>query len=209
MKESLVSAFADIREAEALELAEQMLEAGESPLVVLDACREAMEEIGRRFEAGTAFVPELVMSGEMMKAITDLAKPKLEAAGPVATRGKVIMGTVDGDIHDIGKDIVVFMLEVNGFEVVDLGVDVPAEGFVDSIRETGATVVGLSGLLTLAFESMKEVVDAITEAGLRDQVKLMIGGAPVDDHVQSYSGADAWGKDALAAVALAAQWIGG
>jgi 5-methyltetrahydrofolate--homocysteine methyltransferase len=119
------------------------------------------------------------------------------------------MGTVEGDIHDIGKDVVVFMLEANGFEVIDLGVDVSPDAFVQKIGETRPDVVGMSGLLTLAFQSMKETVDAIREAGLRDEVKIMLGGAPVDEHVQEYSGADGWGKDAMEAVALARQWVGG
>jgi 5-methyltetrahydrofolate--homocysteine methyltransferase len=209
MKDALISAFVDIREQEALDLAHRMLEDGESPLEVLEACRAAMTEIGRRFEAGEAFVPELVMAGEMMKTISAKAKSRLATDAPLEKRGKVIMGTVVGDIHDIGKEIVVFMLDVNGFEVVDLGVDVEPEVFVEAIRDSGATVVGMSGLLTLAFQSMKETVDAISEAGLRDAIKIMIGGAPVDEHVQSYSGADAWGKDAMTAVSLADQWIGG
>jgi 5-methyltetrahydrofolate--homocysteine methyltransferase len=209
MKDELIGAFVDMREQEALEVANRMLEEGESPLAVLDACREAMTEIGRRFEECEAFVPELIMAGEMMKAISAQAKPYLSADAPADKRGKVIMGTVVGDIHDIGKEIVVFMLDVNGFEVIDLGVDADPEVFVQAIRDSGAKVVGMSGLLTLAFQSMRETVEAITEAGLRDGVKIMIGGAPVDEHVQAYAGADAWGKDAMTAVSLASQWIGG
>ena len=114
-----------------------------------------------------------------------------------------------GDIHDIGKDLVVFMLDMNGFEVTDLGVDVPVQKFVNTIRETGSTVVALSGFLTLAFDSMKATVDAIVEAGLRDKVKIMIGGGQITDQVTAYTGADAFGTDALAAVTLAKGWIGG
>jgi 5-methyltetrahydrofolate--homocysteine methyltransferase len=149
------------------------------------------------------------MAGEMMTAVTDLVKPKIEEETPAKPLGTVLMGTVEGDIHDIGKDVVVFMLEANGFEVIDIGVDVSPSDFVTKIQETKPQVVGLSGLLTLAFQSMKETVDAIKEAGLRDEVKVMIGGAPVDEHVQKHAGADAWGKDAMEAVALAKKWIGG
>jgi 5-methyltetrahydrofolate--homocysteine methyltransferase len=120
----------------------------------------------------------------------------------------VIIGTVAGDIHDIGKDIVVFMLDVNGFEVLDLGVDVPVQRFVDTIQESGSSVVGLSGFLTLAFQSMKDTIEAIDSAGLRDRVKIMIGGGPIDEQVRSFTGADAYGKDAMAAVELAKSWIG-
>ncbi|MBN1314702.1 MAG: cobalamin-dependent protein [Anaerolineales bacterium] len=209
MKDALVEAFSGMDEEQVLSLAQAMLEKGDSPMDVIEGCREAMERIGRRFEEGKAFVPELILTGEMMKAVTELVKPKLARENVREKRGTVLLGTVEGDIHDIGKDVVVFMLEVNGFEVVDLGVDVAPEAFVEKIKEIKPAVVGMSGLLTLAFNSMKQTVDAITEAGLRDQVKIMIGGAPVDEHVRKFSGADAWGKDAMQAVSLAQKWIGG
>jgi 5-methyltetrahydrofolate--homocysteine methyltransferase len=115
------------------------------------------------------------------------------------------MGTVQGDIHDIAKDIVVFMLDLNGFEVTDLGVDVPPAKFVETVQETGAKIVGLSGFLTLAYDPMKETVAALKEAGFED-VKVMIGGGQVDENIRQYTGADAYGKDAMAAVALAKDW---
>ena len=191
MTEALIDAFADIREAEVLSITTEMLEGGADPMEILNACRDALDIIGRRFEAGQAFVPELIMAGEMMTAVTDLVKPKIEEEAPTEPLGTVLMGTVEGDIHDIGKDVVVFMLEANGFEVIDIGVDVSPADFVAKIQETKPQVIGLSGLLTLAFQSMKETVDAIKEAGLRDEVKVMIGGAPVDEHVQKHAGADA------------------
>lgn len=209
MKDALVEAFTGMDEVQVLDLARIMLEKGDSPMEVIEGCREAMEMIGRRFEEGKAFVPELILAGEMMKAVTALVKPQLTGENAQAKKGVVLVGTVEGDIHDIGKDVVVFLLEVNGFEVVDLGVDVPPEVFVEKIKEVKPSVVGMSGLLTLAFSSMKKTVDAISEAGLRDHVKIMIGGAPVDEYVEKYSGADAWGKDAMQAVSLAQQWIGG
>jgi 5-methyltetrahydrofolate--homocysteine methyltransferase len=150
-----------------------------------------------------------VYSGEILKAITDMVKPKITKAAEVKRIGKVIVGTVAGDIHDIGKDIVVFMLDVNGYEVTDLGIDVPAQKFVDKIKETGSSVVAMSGFLTLAFQSMKDTVEAIKKAGLREKVKIMIGGGQIDDQVKSFSGADAYGKDAMEAVKLAKGWIGG
>ena len=119
------------------------------------------------------------------------------------------MGTVAGDIHDIGKDLVVFMLDVNGFEVVDLGIDVPVQKFVDAVKETGSPVVGMSGFLTLAFENMKATVEAIKAAGLRDKVKIMVGGGQIDEEVRAFTGADAYGKDAVEAVKLAKGWLGG
>ena len=157
----LVNAMVDMREEDALKLTKEMVASGADPIEILDACKEALEIIGQRFEEGEAFVPELVMAGEMMGQITDLVKPQIEQEAPIEPLGKVLMGTVEGDIHDIGKDVVVFMLDANGFEVIDLGIDVAPETFVEKIRETQPDVVGLSGLLTLAFESMKETVDAI------------------------------------------------
>jgi 5-methyltetrahydrofolate--homocysteine methyltransferase len=205
----LIEAFTEMREADLLQIVTDLLEGGTDPMEILDGCKEALEIIGRRFEKGEAFVPELIMAGEMMGQVTGLVKPGLDQEVPRERVGKVLMGTVVGDIHDIGKDVVVFMLDANGFEVIDLGVDVEPATFVETIGETQPDVVGLSGLLTLAFESMKETVDAIREAGLRDKVKIMIGGAPVDQVVQEYAGADGWGKDAMEAVSLAKQWVGG
>jgi 5-methyltetrahydrofolate--homocysteine methyltransferase len=209
MTKELVEAVADMREEDALKLTKEMLASGADPLEVLEGCRQALEIIGRRFEDGEAYVPELVMAGEIMGQVTALVRPRLEQEAPLEPLGKVLMGTVEGDIHDIGKEVVVFMLDANGFEVVDLGVNVSPADFVVKIQETQPDVVGLSGLLTLAFDSMKETVDAIQAAGLRDGVKIMIGGAPVDEHIQEYAGADAWGADAMQAVSLAKEWTGG
>jgi len=209
MSQELIDAFVDMREADVLKITKELLDSNTTPLEILNACKQALETIGQHFEQGEAFVPELVMAGEMMGQVTALVKPQVEQQAPTERLGKVLMGTVVGDIHDIGKDVVVFMLNANGFEVIDLGVDVAPETFVEKIRETQPDVVGLSGLLTLAFDSMKETVDAIKGAGLRDSVKIMIGGAPVDEHIQQYAGADAWGKDAMEAVSLAKQWVGG
>jgi 5-methyltetrahydrofolate--homocysteine methyltransferase len=149
-----------------------------------------------------------VYSGEILRAVTEMVKPKLSKAGEIKRVGKVVFGTVAGDIHNIGKDIVVFMLDVNGFEVHDLGIDVPAQKFVEKIKETGAPIVGLSGFLTLAFDSMKQTVDAMKTAGLRDKVKVMIGGGQITEEVRKYTGADAYGKDAMAGVSLAKKWAG-
>jgi methylmalonyl-CoA mutase cobalamin-binding domain/chain len=209
MSQALVDAFVDMREDDVLQISGEMLDGGADPLEVLEACRQALEIIGQRFEEGEAFVPELVMAGEIMGQVTALVRPRLEQEASLEHLGRVLMGTVEGDIHDIGKEVVVFMLDANGFEVIDLGIDVSPADFVAKIRETQPDVVGLSGLLTLAFDSMKETVDAIQAAGLRDEVKIMIGGAPVDEHVQEYAGADAWGADAMQAVSLAKEWTGG
>jgi 5-methyltetrahydrofolate--homocysteine methyltransferase len=138
-----------------------------------------------------------------------MVKPKLTKAAEVKHLGRFVIGTVAGDIHDIGKDIVAFMLDVNGFDVYDLGVDVPAKEFVEKIKEVKPEIVGLSGFLTLAFDSIKETVEAIKAAGLRDKVKIMIGGGQIDEAVRNYTGADAYRPDAMAAVSLAKEWVGG
>ena len=207
MSEKLVEAMVGMKEKEALEITKQMIEDGEDPINILNACKDAMNEVGARFEKGEFFLPELVMAGEMLNQISEIVKPKMTGAVETERLGKVIIGTVEGDIHDIGKDLVVFMLDVNGFEVLDLGIDVPVQKFVDAIKDFQPAVVGLSGFLTLAFDSMKATVDAIAEAGLRDQIKIMIGGGQIDDEVKKYAGADAYGSDAIEAVKLSKKWI--
>jgi len=192
-----------------LEFVAKALAEGVDPADLLEQAKQGMTVVGQRFADQTYFIPDLIFSGEILKNIVKLLEPHLKKGEEAQRRGKVIIGTVAGDIHDIGKDLVVFMLEVNGFEVFDLGIDVPKEKFIDTIKETGSTVVGLSGFLTLAFDSMKETIDAIKAAGLRDKVKIMVGGGQIDQQVSSYTGADAYGKDAVAAVQFAKDWIGG
>jgi 5-methyltetrahydrofolate--homocysteine methyltransferase len=208
MSKELIDAMVNMREDEAVRIATEIIDGGGDAVRVLGACKEAMDVVGKRFEKGEYFLPELIMAGEMLRKISEMAKPKLTGSLKVERRGKVLIGTVEGDIHDIGKDIVVFMLDVNGFEVMDLGIDVPVQKFVDAVREFKPAVVGLSGFLTLAFDAMKATVEALSKAGLRDQVKIMIGGGQIDDQVRKYTGADAYGADAMAGVALAKGWIG-
>ncbi|UCD22417.1 MAG: cobalamin-dependent protein, partial [Chloroflexota bacterium] len=172
MAEDLVNTLADLKEQEAIKIVKDRLGAGEDPLKILGDARKGMEIVGSRFAGSEYFIPDLVYSGEILKSVTELVKPKLTTTGESKKLGKIVFGTVAGDIHDIGKDIVVFMLDVNGFEVHDLGVDVPVHKFVDKIKETGAPIVGLSGFLTLAFDSMKETVEAMKAAGLRDKVRI-------------------------------------
>jgi methanogenic corrinoid protein MtbC1 len=208
MSKKLVNAIADMKEQEALKLAKEMAEGGSDPMAILDAAREAMGIVGKRYEEGTYFLPELILSGVMLEQITDMVKPKLAKAAAQKRHGKVLIGTVEGDIHDIGKNIVTFMLDVNGFEVLDLGIDVAPQKFVDAIKDFKPQVVGLSGFLNLAFDSMRDTVEAIKKAGLRDKVKIMIGGGQMSDSIREHSGADAYGKDAMAGVALAKEWVG-
>jgi len=209
MSQQLTKAVVEIREEDARRITQELLEGGTPPLVVLDAYRAAMEEVGQRFARGEYFIPELIMAGEMLKEATDTLKPRLVEGHEAPRLGKVLIGTVEGDIHDIGKDIVTFMLDVSGFEVHDLGVDVSPARFVEATREVKPHVIGLSGFLTLAYDSMKATVTALAEAGLRDTVKVMVGGSQVTDEVCRYAGADAYGVDAQTAVALSKKWVGG
>jgi trimethylamine corrinoid protein len=209
MAKNLVELMADLMEDETLHLVKEKIAQGVDPEEILADARSAMEVVGKRFESCEYFIPDLMMAGEILKEIAEEVKPLMKQQKGAAKSGKVIIGTVAGDIHDIGKDIVTFMLDVSGFDVLDLGIDVPAETFVAKIKEFQPQVVGLSGFLTLAFDSMKNTVAAIEKAGLRDKVKIMIGGGQIDDAVRKYVSADAYGKDAVAGVQLARKWIGG
>jgi len=203
MSENLVTALSELKEKETLEIVQSRLDSGEDPLRILNETKEAMGIVGKRFEEGTYFIPDLVYSGEILQAVSEMVKPKMTKEDEKKRLGKFIIGTVKGDIHDIGKNIVTFMLDVNGFEVHDLGIDVPVEKFIEKIKVTNAPVVGLSGFLTLAFDAMKETINAIENAGLRDKVKIIIGGGNINEDIKNYTGADAYGVDAMAAVAYA------
>jgi 5-methyltetrahydrofolate--homocysteine methyltransferase len=209
MAGELVKLLSDLEEEKALQFVDQALDKGVDPAGLLAETKEAMSLVGQRFASCEYFIPDLIFSGEILKQIIQKLEPHLRKTQSAAKRGKVVVGTVAGDIHDIGKDLVVFMLDVNGFEVFDLGIDVPVQKFVDAVKESGSTVVALSGFLTLAFENMKATVEAFKAAGLRDKVKIMIGGGQIDDQVKTFTGADAYGKDAMEAVQLAKGWIGG
>lgn len=208
MSKELIQAIIEMREEDALKITTQMLESGAQPLEVLDACRKALDGVGQRFEEGTYFLPELMMAGELMNQISEILKPRLAEMPDRVRTGKVLIGTVQGDIHDIGKNIVSFMLDVNGFEVLDLGVDVPPQKFVDAVQSFQPQVVALSGFLTLSYESMKATVAAIESAGLRSKVKIMIGGGQINDEVKVFTRADGYGRDAMAAISYAKKWVG-
>ena len=208
MSEELIKAITEMREEDALKITTQLLESGTQPLDVLEACRKALDAVGKHFEEGIYFLPELMLAGEMMNQITEIIKPKLAEMPDRKRHGKVLIGTVEGDIHDIGKNIVSFMLDINGFDVVDLGVDVPPQKFVDAILDFQPQIVALSGFLTLSFDAMKNTVAAIKSAGLRDKVKIMIGGGQINEEVKEYAGADGYGKDAMAGISFAKKWVG-
>jgi methanogenic corrinoid protein MtbC1 len=211
MSEEYVKLFADLDEEAVLQSTRKRIDAGEDPMSILEDTREGMAIVGKRFADQEYFLPELIFSGELLQACAEMIKPLL-ATGPDGAKqgklGKVVIGTVAGDIHDIGLNIVEFMLDVNGFDVTNLGVNVPVATFVEAVGRERPAVVGLSGFLTVAFDAMRETVEALEKAGLREDVKIMIGGGQMDDEVRRYAKADAYGKDAVAAVALSKEWIG-
>ncbi len=208
MNGKLVQLLSDLNEPEALAFVDRELGSGTDPARLLDDAREGLAVVGERFAAGDYFIPDLIFSAEIMKGIISKLEPHLKRKSTGRISPQVVVGTVAGDIHDIGKNLVTFMLEVSGFGVIDLGVDVAPEGFVSALRDTGSTVVALSGFLTVAFKSMKATVEAIRQAGLREQVKIIVGGGQVDEQVRRYTGADAFGNDAMDAVRFARLWLG-
>jgi len=210
-EKQMVDWMADMNEDDALAAAKKMLlEDSVNPLRVLELCRAAMDIVGKRFEEGEYFLPELVLAGEMLETIGAIAKPLIKQAPgeEVKKLGRVLIGTVHGDLHDIGKNIVSFMLDINDFEVKDIGIDVPVKKFIEEINAYQPDVVGLSGFLTLAFDSMKETIAAFEQEGMRDKFKIMIGGGQIDETVRAYTGADAFGVNAVEAVNLCRNWMG-
>ena len=210
MTETLIQAMVEMQEADALQKTRRLLADGIDAMAILDACSTAMQTVGERFEKGEYFLPHLMMAGTMLNQISEIVKPHVTKDGMAAeSKGKVLLGTVKGDIHDIGKNMVSFLLEANGFEVQDIGIDQHPDAFVAAVQTFRPDVVGMSGLLTLAFDSMQATVEAIETAGLRDNLRIIIGGAQVTEHVRKYTGADAFGADAVAGVRQIKQWLKG
>jgi len=203
-----ITEIVELNEENVLELLKKRLQNNDDPLNVMDDVKKSMKIIGDKFSKKEYFLPELIMSGEILRQIFEELGPRLkEVQSSENKKGKVLLGTVAGDIHDIGKDVVKFMLDVNGFDVLDLGVDVPAEKFLESLKEYKPKVLALSGFLTLAYDSMKEIIDKLKDAGLRENVNIMIGGGTVDERIVEYVGADAYGQSAVDAVNIATKWM--
>lgn len=201
--QSLYDAILNGNAKAAKEITQTSLAAGANPQALVDDTMiPAMNEVGRRYEANEYFVPELLIAARAMKASLELIRPLLSARGAEPV-GRVVIGTVQGDLHDIGKNLVGAMLEGAGFEVIDLGVDVSPEKFINAAKEKKATLVALSALLTTTMHSMKAVMEKLKETGMRDSVKVMIGGAPVTQKYADEIGADGYSSNANAAVALA------
>lgn len=192
---------------QAVDVTNQAIADGVEPQAIINGYMiKAMEEVGQRFQRGEAFVPNLLMAARAMKGSLDILKPLMKGNAST-TLGKVVIGTVKGDLHDIGKNLVASMLEGCGFEVINLGVDVPSEKFIAAIKENNADILCLSALLTTTMNYMKDVIEALKADGLRDQVKVMVGGAPVTAMFAEQVGADGYSEDASEAVALARRLV--
>lgn len=195
-------------QAAAREAVQRALEQNiEAEIILKQAMMPAMEQVGRLFEEGEYFVPEMLVAARAMQAGLSLLKPKLVQADVTPT-GKVVAGTVKGDLHDIGKNLVCMMLEGAAFEIIDLGTDVPPERFVEAVKSSGAQLVALSALLTTTMPNMKNTIEALQQAGLRERVKVMVGGAPVTETFARQIGADGYAPDASRAVLLAKSLMG-
>ncbi len=192
---------------QAVDVTNQAIADGVEPQAIINGYMiKAMEEVGQRFQRGEAFVPNLLMAARAMKGSLDILKPLMKGDAS-NTLGKVVIGTVKGDLHDIGKNLVASMLEGCGFEVINLGVDVPSEKFIAAIKENNADILCLSALLTTTMNYMKDVIEALKADGLRDKVKVMVGGAPVTALFAEQVGADGYSEDASEAVALARRLV--
>lgn len=193
----------------AIELTKSALADGVAPKVLIDEYMiKAMEEVGRRFEAQEAFVPELLMAGRAMKGALGILQPIMQQSGASSSIGKIVIGTVKGDLHDIGKNLVASMLEGCGFEVIDIGIDIDSDKFVAAVKEHNADILALSALLTTTMPYMKTVIDALAAAGVKDKVKVMVGGAPVSAGFAAEIGADGYSDSANSAVTKAKELLG-
>jgi len=201
MSEGLSTALVELKRDEAVEIVRSKIDGGEDPLQILEECRRGMTIVGDRFQKGEYFLAELILSAEIFKGAVAILEPYLASASKSEPLGKVVLATMKGDIHDLGKNILATLLKSQGFEVHDLGVDVAPSLVVDKVRETGPDFVGFSVLITTAFESMKQAAAMLREAGLREQFKLMIGGGVTTPAVRDYVGADFQTTDATEGVA--------
>ena len=205
-KQAIIDAMADLEEDELYDFMNEIMDnGGEGVQDALEACQEGMKIVGDRFEEGEYFVGDLIYAGEILTEATNIIKPALTGDGQ-EKYGKIILCTVKNDLHDIGKNIVRAMLEAGGFEVVDLGIDVDPQTIVDTAKNEGIKIIALSGVLTLAVDSMKDTIEAFKAAGMRDDVKIIVGGAPVTETVCASVGADEWALSPQKTVAVCQGW---
>jgi corrinoid protein of di/trimethylamine methyltransferase len=203
----LTEALAELEEISVQEMVQKQIAEGRDPLRILEDLKEGMDIVGKRFSENEYFLVELVMSADIFNKALEILEPKLLETQSGEEKGKVVIGTVKGDIHYIGKNLVIAFLKSNGFEVYDLGEDVAPERFVNKLKETGAPILALSGLITTTHDTMRETIDALKAAGIRDTVKVMIGGCDVNQEVVDQTGADAFGRDAVSAVEVAKKFL--
>ena len=206
--EEIKNAMQDLEEDELMSLMQEVAESGEDAMEAVKACQEGMEEVGKLFEDGEYFVGDLIYAGEILTNAIEVIKPLL-SEGEGGSAGRLILCTVKDDLHDIGKNIVKSLLEAGGFEVLDLGIDTPAEKIVETAKEEGISIIALSGVLTLALDSMKATVDAFADAGMRGDVKIIVGGAPVNEKAAEVIGADAWANSPQKTVSVCQSWARG
>ncbi|MFW9990230.1 MAG: B12-binding domain-containing protein [Candidatus Odinarchaeota archaeon] len=208
IKEELMESIVELEEEKVYELVKQLLEEKNDAQEIIDILRKAVEIIGEKFNKKEYFLSELVMAGEIFQQSAKIIEPALKAdIVKEKTKGIIVVGTVKGDVHDIGKNIFVTLLKSAGFEVYDLGVDISPEEFVSKVKETNANVVGYSGLLTIALEAMKQTTEALNAAGLRDTLKIIIGGLPADEMWMKEAGADAFTDNAFEGVKIVKSWL--
>lgn len=208
MTKTLANTLADLEEEAVRQMVEDRLKAEEDPFKLIEELRGGMDIVGERYRKGDYFLSELIMSSEIFKDAMSLIEPLVKAAAPGVALGRMVMGTAQGDIHDMGKNITATLLRTAGFEVFDVGVDVAPQAFVDKIKETGATILGMSALITPSFGPMKEVVDILVNEGLRDKVKVIIGGGVTTPTARDYVGADAQTLDAMEGLELCREFVG-
>jgi 5-methyltetrahydrofolate--homocysteine methyltransferase len=205
----LAQAFASLNENEVAKLISSKIESGMEPISIVKELQAGMNIFGERYKKGDFFIADLIIAGEIFQQSMKLLEPLLQVEAVTNRKTGVILGTVKGDIHNLGKDILGLLLKASGFEVYDLGINVPPSTFVNKLAETRAPILGLSGLITPSFESMKETVQAVAAAGLRNRVKVIIGGGVVDELVKNYTGADAFSTDALEGVQICKRFAEG
>jgi len=198
--DELAQSLRDLDEKKVYDLVEERIKKNVPAMEIIQSCNDGMVAIGEFFSTGKYFISQLIFSAEILKTVMKRLEPLLRGVKSGPSAGKVVIGTVKGDIHDIGKNIVITLLRGSGFEVTDLGVDVPAEKFIAALKETGARVLGMSALLNFTYPEMKHVVEEVAKAGLRDRVKIIIGGTPVNEQVRQFTGADYYAADAIVGV---------
>ena len=204
---SLTQAISDLNESLAMKLVKQRLDAEYKPLDIVEECRNGMIAVGERYARGEYFLGDLVLSAEIFHELMQLLTPRISAAEEQKVSGKIVFGTVEGDIHDIGKNITIALLRCYGFEVYDLGVNVPPDKFVKILKETGVSILCLSTLLSSCFDAMRRTVKQVRLFDPQGKVKILIGGK-VNEKVCEYTGADGWVTDAREGVTICQQWIG-